>query len=176
MSEENKIYDIQKPEKEIYSEYIFYHHLKNINKRFGKLLLEIFNVVALFEISDGKFYEDNGKEIYTFSISVQDIVSGLYTQKIVIKKLFKNNKAKGIYEIRLASGVYQYRIIMFPFSDDNKFIGHDFVTLSYAFDKKVVPYPNMLTDELRDSSSRIKSEFISNNQSIKEYIKIEGVE
>lgn len=170
-------YPIVIPEKTKYQQYLYLNHEKDIELRYAKLLFRIIDEIELFEVKNNKFYKNNedlknDKELEESVILYPDDISGMYREITIIKQLGWEETIDGIYEIRLDSSSYVYRVIIFPFVKEKSTTNHSIVTLTYAFDKLHTHDGNRITSELRDSSYRIKQIFNDEIEMIK-YLNID---
>lgn len=171
MKIKNYFHPIYVPEKEDYQQYIFTEHLKVITFNFGKLYLRIFDEIEQYIVRNNKFYKTEdclkrNKELQESKIYFYNEISGLTEEITIIKRLGWQKGVEGVYEIRLNSDYYVIRLLIFPYSEKNTIFKERFVTLSYVFDKRTSEDGNQLTNELRDSTFRIKLSFKDDKQII----------
>jgi len=174
MANEEYFLPIKVPEKEDYETYLFLKRLYETDTYFQKFLIKIFDEIELYTLSNGKFYKNesdfqNGKELGYDEIFYPDKVDQQLKTVEIIKELTWDSRIKNIYEIRMDSDLHVHRILIFPFSMENNIVDVPFVTLAYWFDKREVENGNLLTDELRDSTYRIRNDF-KNEDEIGKYL------
>lgn len=177
MTKKEYFFSIEIPEKEELLDYLFIEFIKSLKTEEKRYLLKIFDEIENYKINTGKFYKNKvalneRDELTEDSIFVKDTLTGLYIEVIIIKKLTHSAEVDNVYEIRMASSVYQYRIFIFPYEKVESVEMSPFVALTYGFDKQLQTYRkgNQTTDLLRDSSQRIREQFYTGFGELSNYI------